>query len=294
MRTNVLSFVIDYWFHSRFKFKRKKKKKGQNVSIWKHFSAHTLDPIHRFASKKEKERGFFRECSAHGTMKHLDQRFSSQKKMLFVFAIAAVFVQLTKVNGSNPLIDGVTVTFTNSLNTTQSFVALLPKPRVLTLVNDYDQINPAWDCEFSERNCYHWDEVHDWGTHNLTITLEGYVTQWDTSKIFQTAVKIAPWSCAQVFIGGNLVQDVCGYPQFYTGVNASQFEWAEYRRVTSDLGGEGYDFGTIPVEDISIRMMNTNKWVRFQFLNSHCLTFLLTLSTTPLIVHSPKPFCRTK
>jgi hypothetical protein len=72
-----------------------------------------------------------------------------------------------------PVISGVKATFANHANASQNFVALLSKPRVLPYNNRYDAENPAWGCDLTQRNCYHWDEIHDWGTHNITVTLEG-------------------------------------------------------------------------------------------------------------------------
>jgi hypothetical protein len=160
-------------------------------------------------------------------------------------------------------ISGVKATFSNPKNVSQSFVALLSKPRVLTYNNRYDTDNPAWDCDFSQRNCYHWDEIHDWGTHNITITFEGEATIWET-ETYSTGLLLSPGSCADVFLNGSLVQSQCGYPMFLSGANASHIDWDEVKELgldfdMSDLASTSED---VNLFGIAKNMKNNLNWVR--------------------------------
>jgi hypothetical protein len=159
-----------------------------------------------------------------------------------------------------PLIAGVKATFSNPANASQSFVALLSKPRVTTFNNRLDASNPAWDCQLSQRNCYHWDEMHDWGTFNITVTLEGYITiPLTVPRMYKSALNLFPGSCAQVYLDGNLVHSQCGYPVFSIGGrNASHIDWAGVRAATLDVGGSYYG---VPTSRIAKSIMNSLNWV---------------------------------
>jgi hypothetical protein len=165
-----------------------------------------------------------------------------------------------RLSNATPSIPGVKATFSNPKNNSQTFVALLSRPQVLTYNNYYQTDNRAWNCDLSKRNCYHWDELHDWGTFNITVTLEGYLSHsWTLFKSYQTALYLLPGSCAQVYVYGKLVQDSCGYPQFATGYNASQFDWDELKNATDNL--EGDDQTRIPIPTVVNNVMRTLNWV---------------------------------
>jgi hypothetical protein len=186
--------------------------------------------------------------------------------MFLLLLLSALFK--VQVQAANP---GVKATFSNPANASQTFVALLSKPRVMTINNKYDSGNPDWDCQLSQRNCYHWDEMHDWGTFNISVTLEGYITiPWSTPAVYQSALNLLPGSCAKVYLDGMLVQNQCGYPVFNPNggnLNASHIDWAGIRDVTSDIDYI-QNFGTdyqVPLSSIAKSVMNSMIWVRFDF-----------------------------
>jgi hypothetical protein len=160
---------------------------------------------------------------------------------------------------------GVKATITNALNNSQTFVTKLSSPRVMTYNNwhnweDSRSWNPAWECQLSQRNCYHYDEMHDWGTHNVTVTLEGNVSVQDYPVNYSTAVFMPPKGCAQVYLAGKLVQNTCAYPQFPSGYDASNFDWEEIKTVSSDLD-RNYEGGTVDLPYFAKLAMHTGRWV---------------------------------
>jgi hypothetical protein len=107
--------------------------------------------------------------------------------------------------------------------------------------------------------------IHDWGTHNLTEILEGYVTfpaSWSFPSVYQSALYLLPGSCAQVYIDGNLVQSQCGYPMFSSGSNANHIDWKKIRDATDVPDQNGNK--NIPLYSLSQSTMNDFNWVNFK------------------------------
>jgi hypothetical protein len=188
-----------------------------------------------------------------------DQKTQKHKNKMESFLVFTVFLILLTVVEAAPLISGVKATFSNPLNPSQTFTALLSKSRVLTYNNRNDSENPAWDCQLSQRNCYHWDELHDWGTFNISVTLEGYVnlSRWTIPGRYQTALSLLPDSCAQVYLNGSLVQDQCGYPKFVGGANASHVDWRQLRETVIDYAEDELN----PIAVLAKSTLNTLNWV---------------------------------
>jgi hypothetical protein len=159
-----------------------------------------------------------------------------------------------------PLISGIKATFSNPLNNSQTLVTLLSTPRVLAYNNRFDS-DTTWTCDLSERDCYHWDEIHDWGTHNLTVTLEGYVTF--PATVYQTALYLLPGSCAKVYIDGTLAQTQCGYPRLPgKSQDASHIDWQEIMEAT-DLEDQ-YGYNDIQVYSTARSVLNKFSWVSLE------------------------------
>jgi hypothetical protein len=156
-------------------------------------------------------------------------------------------------------VSGVKATFSNPLNSSQSFSVLLSGPEILTLTSD--NIANDLNCDLSQRNCYHWDEMHDWGTFNVTITLEGYVRNWEGSALFQASLFLYPGSCVKVYISGKLVQSQCAFPKFNSGQSADHIKWSNVKEATSGLGGS--DEFSIPTAEVATTMLNNPGRVSF-------------------------------
>jgi hypothetical protein len=147
-------------------------------------------------------------------------------------------------------------------------VVLLSKPRVLPLNNQELLGTSAFDCDMSLRNCYHWDELHDWNTFNISITVEGFLTFppyfLPIPGTYETALYLLPQSCAQVYIESNLVHKQCGNSKFKGGADASHIDWNYVKELGIETDRYDYITGDVPFSSISNSIVNKSTWVSIQ------------------------------
>jgi hypothetical protein len=105
-------------------------------------------------------------------------------------------------------INGLKATYSNRDNPLQNFSVLSQKPF-------HDSVNPYYEdvavCRLESRNCYHYDEMHDWG-FNISVVWEGFlVNRWNSSSndIFQLDFGLRPGTCVAAFVDEVKVIDLC-------------------------------------------------------------------------------------